>query len=78
MDAVEEGLLIVVVDEGEFPDGANGREDDSMEEPVERMALVVGVVPVGGGPMLVIIVTGPEPKENTMDGVEQHSLLSKS
>ena len=63
-----------MVGEGELPGGANGRDDDSMEEPVERKAFVVGVVLVGGDPMLVIIVTGPEPKGNTMDELWQHFL----
>ena len=63
-----------MVGEGELPGGANVREDDSMEEPVARKAFVVGVVLVGGDPMLVIIVTGPEPKGNTMDELRQHFL----
>ena len=76
-------MAAVAADEGKSSEVADAVGDSSTEELIEREALVVGlafVVEVAINrvePRIVSIVAGPEAKEKSMDGVEQHAELSK-
>ena len=64
------------IDSREDVDGAEDVSTVRLEEFV--VAVVVEASPVRVGSRLVCIVTGPEPKENSRDLVEQQSERSRS
>ena len=76
---MEDGVLTVVVGEGEFPVNSDGLEDVSTTELLKRKTLVagfvVGVSLIRSGPRVVCIVAGPEPRVSSADSLEQHSPL---
>lgn len=69
---LEEGVTTAAVGEGESSDKVDDVEDGSTEELVEREARVVGAALGVADPMVVCIVAGPESREKSWDGSEQH------
>ena len=73
---LEEGVTNVTSVESDSPDEVGSVVRVGTVELVEIRALVVGFLVVvwliGSSPRLVCIVTGPEPKENNREWVEQH------
>ena len=78
---LEEGVTNVTLVESDSPVESVVRVGavELVEIRVLVVGLLVGVLLIGSSPRLVRIVTGPEPKENNKEWVEQHpeSLILK-